>query len=258
LYHQSFHNPNEIKKGLEDLLLGQDVPFVFSSYVSDILMDVTGKPAGVVMANRSGEQVIRAKMVVDATERATGARLMGVNFTKYRAGKHLFEFTVLGNRPQSKYSPQKLKPPVHYDGQSFYALRYRLHLSMKDACFAAFAEAEHKARDMTWDADQVDASDRLFQIPPDHIQGEKHHDNHDSDGEDFSAISLDCFRPEEHPALCVLGDCADLSREASFQTIRQRKQMGARLEDGVVSPGDPKSWRRDMVWSPGLWGCSGK
>ena len=228
LYHQGLHNPNEIKKGLEDLLLQQDVPFVLCSYVSHILKDVAGKPAGVVIANRSGEQVITTNIVIDATERAAGARLMGAPFTSYPSGKHPFEFTVLGNRPQKAYAPEKLNPPVQHEGKSYHALRYRLNLSMKDASFTAFAEAEQQARDMTWDADQVDASDRLFQIPPDRIQGKKHYDG---TGNDFSAISVDCFRPEGHQALYVLGGCADLSREAARKLLEPSNMllMGERI-----------------------------
>ena len=228
LFHQGFHTPNDIKKGLEDILLEQDIPFILSSYVSNILLDNAGNPAGVVFANRSGEQVVKAPMVIDATERATGARILGAPFTEYPTGELTFDFTVLGNNPKSGYSPEKLNPPVKNNGNSYQALRYRLNLPMKDASFASFAAAEQKARDITWDAEQVDASDQLFQIPPDHIKGIQQQND---DTVDFSSITLDCFRPKGHKGIYVLGACADISRKAAEKLLRPSNMlfMGRRI-----------------------------
>ena len=229
LFHrQGLHTPNEIKKRLEDILLEQDISFLFSSYVSNILLDTAGNPAGVVFANRSGEQVVKAPMVIDATERAAGARILGSPFTEYPSGEQTFDFTVLGNNSKSGYSPEKLNPSVKHSDNSYQALRYRLNLPMKDASFASFAAAEQKARDITWDADQVDASDHLFQIPPDHIKG-IHQQNDDT--VDFSSITLDCFSPKGHKGIYVLGACADISRKAAEKLLEPSNMllMGRRI-----------------------------
>ena len=222
LFHNGLHTPNEIKKGLEDVLLEQDIPFLLSSYVSNILLDVAGDPAGIVFANRSGEQVVKAGMIIDATERATAARILGSSFTEYPSGEHTFEFTVLGNNPKSEYSPKKLQPKVEVNGTSYQALRYRLNIPMKDNNFASFAEAEQKARDITWDADQVDASDRIFQIPPDHIKGVQ---RIEEDTTDFLRIPLDCFRPEGQKGLFVLSGCADISRKNARQLMNPSNML---------------------------------
>ena len=122
LFGRGLPTPNDIKNGLEDMLLERDIPFVLCSYVSNILADVSGAPAGVVIANRSGEQVIRAGIIIDATERGTCARLMGASFTEYPAGDQIFDFTVLGNEPVSGYDPEKLAPGYSYNDKSYNGL----------------------------------------------------------------------------------------------------------------------------------------
>ncbi len=228
LFHKGFYTPNEIKKGLEDILLTQNIPFLLCSYISNILLDASGNPAGVILANCSGEQVVQANIVIDATERAVGARLLNVPFTKYPLGKQSFEFTVLGNKPKSEYSPEILDTPVQYNGKSYRVLKYKLNLEMEDDRYASFSKAEQKARDITWDIEQVDANDLLFQVPPDHIEGCKHHI---SDEADFTSIDMDCFSPQGQNRLYVLGGCADISRASASRLLEPSNMlvMGERI-----------------------------
>ena len=51
--------PLQIKKGLEDELIDHGVDFLYSSLVTNALVDASGRPAGVVIANRSGREAIR-------------------------------------------------------------------------------------------------------------------------------------------------------------------------------------------------------
>ena len=51
---KNFPTPLHIKKTLEDELIDNNVQFLYSSYVTNVLTDPSGKPAGVVIANRSG------------------------------------------------------------------------------------------------------------------------------------------------------------------------------------------------------------
>jgi len=69
--------PMNVKRTLDEALLEADIPFLFGCYVTDILCDADGGPAGIVMANRSGRQAVIAKVVIDATDRAAAARLAG-------------------------------------------------------------------------------------------------------------------------------------------------------------------------------------
>jgi len=228
LFCQGLPTPNEFKKALEDVLLDQDIPFLLSSYVSNILIDNSGNPAGVVIANRSGEQIIKAGIIIDATERATCAKLMGISFTKYPAGKHNFNFTVLGNAPKLGYSVEKLHPAYIHKEKSYQALRYSLSIQMQDDSFASFAKAEQKARDITWDVNQVNASDVLFEIPPNHINGIRCYKETEVD---FTSINLDCFRPENTKAIYILSGLADINREVAKKLLEPSNMllMGYRI-----------------------------
>ena len=88
----------KVKKILDDALINNNISFLYSCFVTDILTDNTGTPAGVVMANRSGRQAIVAKTIIDATPRGLVARMAGAEFGTYPAGKQNFKFTVVGNK----------------------------------------------------------------------------------------------------------------------------------------------------------------
>ena len=57
--------PLRVKQALDRALLDSGVAFLTSSYATDVLRDAAGSVAGIVMANRSGRQAVRAKVVVD-------------------------------------------------------------------------------------------------------------------------------------------------------------------------------------------------
>jgi hypothetical protein len=62
--------PRQAKHAFDQALLGARVEFLTHSFATDVLVDKAGRPAGVVIANRSGRQAITAKVLVDATPRA--------------------------------------------------------------------------------------------------------------------------------------------------------------------------------------------
>lgn len=94
---KSFPTPLHIKKTLEDELIDNNVRFLYSSYVTNVLTDPSGKPAGVVIANRSGRQAIRCKAIIDATHNASVAGLLGAARKPFAAGMQEFSYTVVGN-----------------------------------------------------------------------------------------------------------------------------------------------------------------
>jgi hypothetical protein len=91
--------PLHVKKVLEKALLDAGVEFLFSCYPTDVLRDDTGAPAGIVMANRAGRQAVRARTIIDATDRGTVARLAGARFRPYPSGTHTFRRVVVGGEP---------------------------------------------------------------------------------------------------------------------------------------------------------------
>ena len=170
--------PLMVKQTFDRALLTNGVGFITGSYVTDVLRDKSGAVAGVVIANRSGRQAIKAKTVVDATERATVARRAGVPFTPYPPGEQTFTRIVISmDRPEAPGMTTRLLPGTYrtsgraLKGKTGQAWECTLKIPMKDGSYASFAAAEQIARDRTFTKGLLDAADTLFQVPPDHATG---------------------------------------------------------------------------------------
>ena len=170
--------PLMVKQTFDRALLTNGVAFITGSYVTDVLRDKSGAVAGVVIANRSGRQAVKAKAIVDATERATVARLAGVPFTPYPAGEQTFTRIVISmDRPEAPGMTTRPLPGEYrtsgrtLKGKTGQAWECTLKIPMKDGSYASFAEAEQIARDRTFTKGLLDAADTLFQVPPDHATG---------------------------------------------------------------------------------------
>ncbi len=227
--------PMQVKRVLDEALVEAKVDFLFGSYPTELLVDAQGKPCGIVMANRSGRQAVIAKVIIDATPRATVARMAGAQFQPYPVGDQVFYRTVVGGAPKSgpnltarllneTYRATGLKKGVYDAG----VIEYTLRLPMRDGSYAAFAEAEQKARDLTWDSASLDASDSLFQVPPDAIKSAKAGTR---PWTDVPSLELDAFRPSGSTRIFILGGCAEVAREVAAQLLRPLNlmDMGTRL-----------------------------
>lgn len=214
LFGQGLPTPLHVKKTLDNELINLDIPFLYSSYVTDILHDSDGLLAGIVIANRSGRQAVIAKTVVDATPRALVARLAGAYFSSFPAGKHQFKFIAVGNKKKqvSDGSLRELPEKVVVKENSYAAFEYTFLVDMPDSSWASFAAAENQIRDLTWDPDQVDAADLLFQVPPDLIKGKKRWNKGYADPEE---IAEEVFQPKNVSGIYVLGGCASMDRKSA-------------------------------------------
>ncbi len=218
LFGNGLPTPMHIKKTLDVELIDNQVDFLYSSYVTDIISDSSGKPAGVVIANRSGRQAIKAKIIIDATNFAVAARLAGAGFSAYPSGIQEFRHIVVGNQPMeiNGMEVRQLPEPVIVKDKTYTALEYTLKLEMKDNSWSSFCLAENEARDLTWDPDQVDASDLLFQVPPDYISGQDKWTRPDADS---NKIELGAFQPKRMENLYVLSGMADINRQAMEELL---------------------------------------
>ena len=177
--HLRVPTPLQVKRAFDRALLTNGVDFLTGSYVADVLRDRAGDISGIVIANRSGRQAIQAKTIIDATERATVARLAGVPFTTYPQGKQTFTRIVIsGQEPRaeglvSRRLPGDYSVGIQWDRKgrkvNGQAWECTLAIPMRDGSYASFAEAEQVARDRTFTKEQLDAADTLFQVPPDHV-----------------------------------------------------------------------------------------
>jgi len=227
--------PMHVKRALDEVLVEAGVPYLFGCYPTDVLTDASGQTAGIVMANRNGRQAVRAKIILDATERATVARLAGATFQPYRSGPHTFRRAVVlepgapaeprvGNDVQGRELSLRVGDGI----KAYRAFEYALTIPMKDGSYRSFAQAEQLARDETFDPAQVDASEFLFQVPPDPLEGRA---RESGDWPGAATVSLDVFRPARASKTYVLGGCADLSRDAAAKLLRplELMEVGARL-----------------------------
>ncbi len=244
IFAEGLPTPMHVKHTLDNALIDNNIDFLYSSYVTDILTD-EGKPAGVVIANRSGRQAIIAKTIIDSTPRALVARMAGANFGVYPSGKQTFKFTVAGNDIKNipGLSVKTHSEPIKINWTSagnandssfskadirYNAMEYTMQIDMKDGSWASFANAEQIFRDVTWDANQVESADLLFQNPPDKMVGQKQWNNANVDLEN---INLRVFQPRKLDNIFVLSGSANLSDQAAETLLEPGKiiRIGERI-----------------------------
>ncbi len=223
--------PLHVKQTLDAALVSNNVAFLLESYPTDILRNSSGKPCGIVMANRAGRQAVRAKVIIDATPRATVARMLGAGFTAYPSGSQQFKRIVIGGTPLGNTTNRQartLSPNMTADNATYTATEYTLTIPMTNDSFASFAKVEQIARDMTWQTNQVGASEFLFQVPPDHMTGME---TVSGSWPGAANIDLDVFRPSTISNVFIIGGCADISRTAAASLLRPLEliQTGSRI-----------------------------
>ncbi len=240
--------PMQVKRTLDEALLEAGVQFLYSCFATDVLRDSDGKPAGIVMANRSGRQAVRARVIIDATPRATVARIAGAAFEPYPADLQTYKRIGVGDQIWSDKGLQirEMPSPIPAsDGPPRQAVEYTLEIAMKDDSFASFARAEQIARDKTWDPAVEDSSEVLFQIPPDPIRGKASQSGVWPGAE---RVDLDAFRPRGVERMFVLGGCADVSRRAAEKLLRPLELMrvGSRIGRASASQAKNLPRQRDL------------
>lgn len=255
--------PMHVKKVLDEALLDAGVRFLYGSYPTDVLRDAQGLPCGIVMANRAGRQAVIAKVVIDATDRATVARMAGAQVRPYPAGNHTFRRVVIGGEPRTGegLTARVIAPAyrgafpnqVGTSSGDFSIIEYTLPLPMANGSYAALARADQAARGLTYHPEQQFTSDALFQVPPDAMHGQA---TATGDWRGVEALPLNAFRPKGVERLLVLGGCADISRDQAEKLLRPlafidvgtrigkaaaEETLGLAAPRGVKIPGAPVS-----------------
>jgi len=238
--------PMHVKRTLDQALLDASVEFLYGCVVTDVLRDDRGRPAGIIMANRAGRQAVVAKVVIDATNRATVARLSGAAFRPYPKGPRVFRRVIVGGRPASKEGSDVRRVKAEAGDKGYPVHEVTLRIPMVDGGYRSFAEAEQRAIDGTFDQKQVDASEFLFQVPPDAMHGRMSLAGEWSGAE---KADLDAFMPKGVQRLYVLGGCADVPRDVAERLLRTGGMMeiadriGAAAAAEARAAGKPKSVR---------------
>jgi ribulose 1,5-bisphosphate synthetase/thiazole synthase len=238
--------PMHIKKTLDDVLLENDIQYLYCCYVTDVLRDQAGKPCGIVMANRAGRQAVVAKTIIDATPRATVARLAGAEFRPFEAGTHTFQRVVIGGQPRGPdyIQAEIVAPPFEGDypnsaktaSGKFDIIRYTMPLHLDDDSYAAYMRVYQQARTLTYDPEQQFTSDVMFEVPSDPMLGRE---SASGDWSGVQALPLGAFQPRDVDRLYVLGGCADVSRPQAERLLRPvaYMELGQRLGVAAASEG---------------------
>lgn len=197
---------------LENELIDNGVDFLYSSYLTDVLVDEAGTPSGIVIANRSGRQAIRCKAIIDATQNAIAAKMSGGLFTEFKPGNYTFHFTVVGNQPHSApeiISSELLPYSIPVNDLKLPVTRYTFSLPVQENTYAALQAAEQIIRDKTWDEDQGDSSDVLEYLPFSSIVPEKPFTGSFTSLND---IPKEAFLPQKTKNVWVLSPAAGVNK----------------------------------------------
>jgi hypothetical protein len=243
--------PLHVKRTLDDALIKAGVKFLFWCYTTDLLVDENGRIAGIVITNRGGRQAVIAKTVIDATARARLARLAGAKGITYPAGMRDFKRVVIGGEALEdtpRINGRIIEPAYHKSGKQYSVIEYSLRIPLKNTSPGAWAEANQKARDMTWHPGQQFTSEELIEVPPDPIQGEV---SWQGEGE----MPLEAFKPEGLSGLFVLGACADIPRDHAAKLARPLALMKAGERIGKAAAQEAAS--REMPSKPVVFGPEG-
>ena len=229
--------PLKVKRTLDEALLKAKVAFLTGAVATEPLFDASGKLSGVVIANRSGRQAVKAKVVIDATERGLLARAAGAEATPFPAGTYTFQRVVVaGEAPRAEGVRVKelfglynarvtgIKgakgSPEMIQGRMFLC---DIDLPMKDGSMRSFSEAEQKARDLTFVPTQLESADTLSFIPPDRLKGKA---SSEAPWQGVDALDLAVLQPAGTDYLFVLNPLADVSRQAAGQLMKPGNLMG--------------------------------
>lgn len=221
--------PRRVKRALDQALSDAGVQFLYGCCATDLLEDADGRPAGIVLANRSGRQAILAKTVIDATQPAVLARAAGAEFREPASVPLAVRYVVMANetRPTSPTltvrrldipegaRKSRAKKEVSLKDAAWY--EYTLKTTLADASWASRAELDQTIRDMVYTPTQLFSADEPFFVPPQSIRGAR-----SAAGQTVEPkqIDLDVFRPAGKSRLWVLGPCADVSRQQAETLMR--------------------------------------
>lgn len=148
--------PMEYKYRLEQALIRNRIDFLYQVQPIAPVADEAGHFAGLLVADRTGFQVIAAKVVLDTTERAVAARLCGVPSKPFRPGVYIAERFLLGGAPTGS---EILPGSTRIDHREYRTYCFRQQLEMCGTTPQDFARAESSVRLASWHPDTVYASD---------------------------------------------------------------------------------------------------
>ncbi len=252
--------PFIVKRTLDKELLAAGVPYLTGSIVCDVVKDAKGAFAGVVMANRSGRQIVRAKVLVDATPRALAARLAGGKTADFSQGTYPFHRIIIaGKEPKGEgikatplTEPFVVSANNHLNRGEFpNVIEARIWdceimIPMKDGSARSFAEAEQIARDRTYQPALAEAANKMTLFAPDRFKCRK------SGGKwcGVDALDIACLQPKNADGVYVLGSLADLPAESvkKMMQVGSYLMMGSRVGQAAAKEAKKRTFASDNLF----------
>ncbi len=236
--HSSLH----IKTTLEKELIDHGVDFLYCSYVTDIVFDGRDRPAGVVINNRTGRQVIIAKTVIDCTQGAWVSRLAGAIFASTIEDETMrFGFVTAGNKGDvsADVAVSKMPARLKTHRRDYPVLSYDFSQKVKNFDYNTLALAEQYIRDKTFDIEQVDSADQLFWVQPyrlkSRLRGNTRHN--DTAQEHPSGFNTDAFVPRGMDTLFTFSSCADVATDQAVRITEPSTQLMLGRQLGKAAAG---------------------
>ncbi len=224
-------SPMRIKTMLEKELIDNGVDFLYCSYVADVVFDQRDQPAGVVINNRTGRQVILAKSIIDCTQGAWVSRLAGAAFISTLDKKAMtYGYVCAGNKGDAgagistRLMPLRLKSAE----RDYPVISSEFHHPAEKFDYKTLANAEQSIRDRTFDIEQVDSADQLFWVQPYRLKSQgRRNTSHDN----MRSIPVESFIPYGMNTLFAFNSCADVSDDHAAKITEPAMQVffGQRL-----------------------------
>lgn len=231
---QASTKPTMLFQAIDKALIAAGIPYFTGSPVCDIVRDANGAPVGVVVANRSGRQIITAKAIVDATEWGNVARKTvplrtGPETTAFTQVVTLSKDADLSALPEGytfEEKPCQITSVTIADNKpsngapSSYVTKtvaFTKSFPLASTDYRKVNEILNTMRTDLWQVSVADWSEKPFFVPPESIVGR----------------TDDPYRPEGIDNLFVAGMLADVSREEAKRlsylgvSVALGRQLGA-------------------------------
>ena len=218
--------PLRVKRAFDRGLQAAEIPVVTGAPVCDVLKDAADGFAGVVYAGRGGVRALKAKVLVDATERGWAAVCAGAESAPLGVGPTAVRRIVFtSQRPQAEgLVARDLGPAVtvtmrrRKGGSGPVETRFwqcEMSVPLADGSPLALAEADARLRDATFTDMQVDMADACWFTPTDAFRPQGTGD-------------LAAYRPAGTRNVFVAGPRAAIPRAA----VETARALGAQLALG--------------------------
>jgi hypothetical protein len=162
-YPEFLPNPLAIQRKLEHKIINAGIPLLYQTNPVKLEYSASGKPAGLIIANRSGLQFISAKLIIDATQRSSIARSTNMSFKAFEPGLKKVSRVVLF--PQGVTAEGELMTsPFMINGANncapIFARKFSTEIFMGGTSPLDFSSAEMAMRRYSWHPAMAFAADQ--------------------------------------------------------------------------------------------------